>query len=452
MMSFSPDAEKCVRSRFVRPHSHSVTVKEPVLLSSPESYVRHAMRSVTLKLAAISLPLLGCLAINPTQAQKAADRVVHTDPLNREAAVRAAYDRFYVLDYSGALERFEKVAAAHPGNPIATDYVLDATLFAELYRLDLLDTTLYAHDGFLSNRHPVEENKQVTEQIFNLTDKAIGEAEDELKKDPRDVNALYARGWAKSMKATYIGLVQHGFVSALRVALQSRSDDEKVLSIDPDYVDANLVVGVHQYVAGCLPLAFKLMAGLMGEGGSKQKGLAMLREAGQYGVITSVEARTALMLFLRREAKYPEAAQVAKSLKDEYPHDFLFWLEEANLMKDSGDAAQAIARYRATLEQAKKPGFFPNAHLELAWYGLGDTLRGQHQTAESAAAFSQVASQAGVNIDLKRRAELAAGEQYDILNQRDRATAEYQAVLRDGSDSQQASEAQKLLRSPFHDN
>ena len=439
MMSILDKADRSTVARSKSRYFNSVTAKGSFL-----AFIRH------LPSRGLGLVLLSILCVAGIQGQTPAPRVVHTDSLNRDPAVRAAYDRFYILDYSGALDRFQKIAAAHPGDPIATDYVLDATLFAELYRLDLLDTTLYAHDGFLSNRHPVEENKQVTAQIFTLTDKAISEAEDELKKNGKNVDALYARGWAKSMKATYIGLVQHGFVSALRLALQSRSDDEKVLSLDPDYVDANLVVGVHQYVAGCLPLAFKLMAGLMGEGGSKQKGLAMLREAGQYGVITSVEARTALMLFLRREAKYPEAAEVAKSLKDQYPRDFLFWLEEANLMKDAGDANQAIARYRATLEQAKKPGFFPNAHLELAWYGLGDTLRGQHQTAASAEAFSQVALQPGVNADLKRRAELAAGEQYDLLNQRDRATAEYQAVLRDGADSPQAPEAEKLLRAPFH--
>ena len=166
-------------------------------------------------------------------------------------------------------------------------------------------------------------------------------------------------------------------------------------------------------------------------------------------MITSVEARTALMLFLRREARYPEAAQIAKSLKDQYPRDFLFWLEEANLMKDAGNAPAAIAQYRATLEQAKKPGYFPNAHLELAWDGLGDTLRGQQEPAASAHAFAQVALQPSVNLDLKRRAELAAGEQFDILNQRDQATAEYQAVLRDGNDSPQAPEAQKFLRTPF---
>ena len=218
------------------------------------------------------------MATRPVAGEEA--KLVHTAALNRDADVRAAYDRFYILDYAGALERFQKISAAQPDDPIATDYVLDATLFAELYRLNLLDTTLYAHDGFLSNRHPVEENKQVTAEIFALTDKVMDQSDALLKKNSKDVDALFARGWARSMKATYIGLVQHSFIAALlALALQSRGDDEKVLSIDPNNVDADLVVGVHQYVAGSLPLAFKMMAGLVGEGGSKQKGLALLREA-----------------------------------------------------------------------------------------------------------------------------------------------------------------------------
>ncbi len=54
--------------------------------------------------------------------------------------------------------------------------------------------------------------------------------------------------------------------------LQARADDDKVLDLDPDYVDAELVVGVHQYVIGSLPLPIKLMAGVAGIHGSKDKG------------------------------------------------------------------------------------------------------------------------------------------------------------------------------------
>ena len=78
---------------------------------------------------------------------------VDTNPLNLDPLVRQAFERFYILDYDGALSRFEKVQEKNPDNPLAVDYVLDAVIFRELYRLDLLDTTFYAHDGFLNGKH-----------------------------------------------------------------------------------------------------------------------------------------------------------------------------------------------------------------------------------------------------------------------------------------------------------
>ncbi len=76
-------------------------------------------------------------------------------------------------------------------------------------------------------------------------------------------------------------------------------------------------------------------------------------------MITSVEARTALGLFLRREAKYDEAIAVMRSLTDEYPRNFLFRLELANLTKDAGQGKAAITEYQQLLEEAKKARLFP---------------------------------------------------------------------------------------------
>ena len=390
----------------------------------------------------------GALAAVCVLTAGAQQRAVHTNPLNREPQVRAAYDRFYTLDYDGALQRFEKVEQAHPDDPMATDYVLETVLFHELYNLDLLDTTLYAHDGFLSGKHPVVEDKAFSAHIDELSAKAVQLAEVRLKENPKDVDALYARGWSKSLRAAYMGLVQRSFISALRVALQARADDDKVLDLDPDYVDAELVVGVHQYIVGSLPLPIKLMAGLAGIHGSKDKGLALLRDDGKRGVTTSVEARTALALFLRREAKYDEAAQWNESLKKQYPHNFLFWLESANLQKDSGKARDAIALYRALLLQAEHAGYFTNAHLELAWYGLADTLRGQRDAAGSADAFEHVLAQPTVSPDLKRRARLGAGMEYDLLGKREQAETAYRDVLALG-ESAQASDARRYLKTPY---
>jgi tetratricopeptide (TPR) repeat protein len=378
----------------------------------------------------------------------AQERVTQTNPLNRKPEVRAAYDRFYTLDYDGALSRFQKVQQAHPNDPMAADYVLETVLFHELYNLGLLDTTLYAHDGFLTGKHQVREDKAFTAHIEELSNKAIHLAQQQLQKDPKNVDALYARGWSKSLHATYMGLVQRSFIPALRLALQARDDNDHVLDIDPDYVDAELVVGVHQYVVGSLPFAIKMLAGLAGIHGNKEKGLAMLRDDGKYGVTTSVEARTALALFLRREAKYDEAAEWNDSLKRQYPHNFLFWLESANLQKDSGNAQQAIALYRGLLEKAQHAGYFTNAHLEQAWFGLADTLRGQRDAAGSADAFEHALAQPTISPDMKRRAQLGAGMEYDLLGKREQAEAAYRDVLALG-ESDQASDARRYLKEPY---
>jgi tetratricopeptide (TPR) repeat protein len=374
---------------------------------------------------------------------------VDTNPLNLDPLVRQAFERFYILDYDGALARFEKVQEKNPDNPLAVDYVLDAVIFRELYRLDLLDTTFYAHDGFLNGKHAVVAAPGVAERVNSLFTNATALSEQQLNKRPEDVDALFARGWARSLRAVYIGLMQRSFISALHVALQARGDNEKVLKLDPRYIDAKLVVGVHQYVTGSLPLGIKILAGVAGITGSKAKGIEDLRDAGEHGVISSVEARTALGLFLRREARYDEAITVTRSLTEQYPRDFLFRLELANLTKDAGEGKAAITQYQQLIEQAKKPGYFPSARLELAWFGLADTLQGQKNYAEAAAAYNQATAQPTISVDLKSRCDLNSGKMYDLLNERDMALKQYEAVLRQDSDSAQAESARKYLKSPF---
>lgn len=343
------------------------------------------------------------LSLLPTGAlAQSAD--VHTAALNRDPLVVEGFQHFYNLDYDGSMQIFQRVLQAHPTDPLAVDYVLNVVIFRELYREDLLDTTLYAHEGFLTGKHLTEEDPAVKKQVEDLAGQAISLADQRVKTNANDVDALFARAMAKSLKATYIGLVERGFISGLHLALAARNDDERVLEIDPKYIDAKMVVGIHLFVVGTLPGALKLMAGIVGIHGDKTKGLAMLNECAAHGVITSVESRTALTIFLRHEARYQEAITVAQSLKAQYPRDYLFALEVANLLKDAGHGPEAIQEYRAVLSQAAKPGYYYSVHAELAWYGLAETLRGQNDKTGAMAAFREVVSLPTTGVDLKRRA------------------------------------------------
>jgi tetratricopeptide (TPR) repeat protein len=374
---------------------------------------------------------------------------VHTNPLNRDPLVREAYDHFYNLDYPGAIERFERFRQAHPGDPQATAMLLDAVLFQELYRQDMLDTTFYANDGFLTGRHATSEDPKTRGRILGLADEAINEASWRISKNPNDIDALYARGWARSLKCTYIAMVERGFGAGFRLAIKAKDDDAKVLQLDPDYVDAKLVVGVYEYVVGALPFPFKILIGFAGITGSKTKGLEMLTDDGNRGVVTSVEARTTIALFLRREARYKEAVQVVRTLKSQYPRDFLFCLEEANLRKDAGEGMGAVAAYREIVSNSAKPGYFAEARLELAYFGLGDALRGQRHFAEAAQSYEQAAWTPNVAPELKIRSLLAAGECHDLNGERQVAVRDYQAAISAGPNTSRADTARKYLRSAY---
>src|SRR3978361_2135398 len=182
-----------------------------------------------------------------------AQNAAHTDPLNLDPTVRAAYERFYILDYDGALHLFDEVTKAHPQEPMAWDYILMGTIFRELYHQDLLDTTYYAHDSFLSSKRDVPIAPQIRSEIVCVTSTVVSMCDQRIKQVPNDKNAFFARGYAKGMHAAFITLVDHSYASAARQGLQARNDSASALKIDPLYADAKMAVGIRRFAVGALP-------------------------------------------------------------------------------------------------------------------------------------------------------------------------------------------------------
>jgi hypothetical protein len=375
----------------------------------------------------------------------------HTNPLNRDPLVREAYDHFYQLDYAGAVTRFEQFHAQHASDPQATALLLNAVLFQDLYKLDLLDTTFYSSDSFVTGKRPNSEDPKTRDRIFALADEAVHEADWNLSKNPKDIDALFARGWARSLKATYMAMVERSFAAGLHLSIEAKNDHERVLQLDPEYADAKLVFGIYQYVVGSLPLPFKLLIGMAGISGTKAKGMELLNDAAAHGTITSVEARTTMALFLRRDGKYQEAIQQVESLKQQYPHDFLFCLEEANLRQESGAGMSAAATYQSLIQQASKPGYFPSAHIDLAYFGLGKSLNGVRRFDEAAKAYEQAASSLMAGAELRRRSLVAAGMSRDLSGERQQALLDYRATIQAGADTEQADTARRYLDKPYRE-
>ncbi|HEU5341423.1 hypothetical protein [Edaphobacter sp.] len=396
-----------------------------------------------------SIVLIYVLACGCAFGAAGTGQVTHTDPINLTPEVRAAHERFYVMDYDGALREFEAIQRAHPDSAIAIDYVQMSLIFRELYRQDLLDTTYYAHNSFLTSKREVDIPEAARERIESLTDEAIDLCDKQIKANPNNANAWFARGYARGMHAAFITLADHSFVAAARQGFASRSDSEEVLKIDPDYADAKMAIGIQQFAVASLPRLLRMMIGIAGVTGSKEKGLALLRESAAHGIVTRVESRTALALFLRHDGRYPEAIVVERGLVEEYPRDYLFNLELANLTKDEGNGPEAIALYKKVIAKGLTPGYFVEPRLQMAYFGLADTQRGQNELAEAAENYLKAAAYPGSSDWLRKRAQLSAGQVFDLLHERAAAVKQYELAAAAGGDQSAADAARRYLKSPY---
>ena len=368
-------------------------------------------------------------------------------PGNNVLAERG-FNELYNMDYDPAIRDFSKLRSEFPDDPFPANYLLAAEIFKELNRIGALDTETYSSESFLTSkaRRPLDMAAQ--KRIFDLIALVEAQCNARLKKNPNDTDALYARGVASGFRATYMGMAEKSWLSGIRAALASRRDHERVLELDPSYVDAKMTVGIHNYIIGSLNWAGRAAVALVGVTGNRQKGLDYLREVSRSHGTSSNDATLALSLFLRREQLYPEALELVGRVSREYPRNYVLAAEYAHLLNAAGHGREAIAQYRTVLQRGRE-GKYSTFQLEVAAWGLGVSLRGQREYEQAAEAFDLVPTNNDVEPSLIDRAEVAAGEMYDTLGRRGQAVERYQKAIAGGHDSDAVSAARKHLRHPY---
>ncbi len=367
----------------------------------------------------------------------------------RDPQAEAAFFHLYNMEYDQATQEFERILDKHPNDPFAVNHLLTVVLMRDLYETGAMNTGDYANDSFIGHA-PRPTAQRIKDRIKDLAHRAETLEEQELKANPKDVSALYCRGVTRAQFAVYTGLVERAWFSALRNAVGARHDHEHVLELDPSYVDAKMVVGTHNYVVGNLPWSVKVAAALAGLSGSKDRGLAYLREVAKSDGENSADAKVVLSLFLRREHQYDEALSYMRDLAERYPHNHLFPTEEANLLRASGHLPEAEAIYRKVWQNGRE-GKYGSLHYEMAAWGLGELLRSEKNLEGAAAAYDLVNQAPNPDPDILQKANLAAGEMYDLLQKRDLAMKKYQTVLAGNANTGPADAARRYIKEAYRE-
>ena len=389
------------------------------------------------------------LALNASaKAQSAATtKALHGAP--RDTLTDVAFEHFYNMEYDRATQEFEKLVEKHPDDPFAVNHLLTVILMHDLYDTGAMNTGDYANDSFIG-RTPRPTDQKIKDRIKELVKRAQTLEEQQLKNNPNDINALYCRVVTRAQFAVYTGLVERAWFSALRNAVGARHDHERVLELDPAFTDAKLVVGTHNYVVGNLPWSVKVAAAIAGLSGSKDKGLTYLREVAKSDGENSVDAKVVLTLFLRREHHYDEALGYMQDLTAKFPKNHLFPTEIANLQRASGDLPAAEATYRRVWQNGRE-GKYGTLHYELAAWGLGELLRSKKDLPAAAAAYELVNQAPAPDPDILQKANLAAGEMYDLMQKRDLAMKRYETVLAGNANTGPADQARRYIREAYRE-
>ena len=381
-----------------------------------------------------------CLAAAPTISTA----LRPPDPLNS-----AAFEHYYNVDYDAAVQDFERILARHPNDAFALNHLLSAIQVRELYRMGAMNSGEYSNDNFIGQAHRPADPAQ-KERIKQLVQTAEKLEDAELARNPNNVDMLYARGVTRGQFALYTALIERAWFSALRNAVGARRDHERVLELAPQYTDAKLIVGAHNYVMGNLSLAVRMAVALVGLSGDKEKGLRYLSDDYNANGETSVDAGVVLVVFLRREHRYDEALQIARVIGPRFPRNYLLPLEEANLLRASGKSGEAEEQYRRVWQNGRE-GKYGSLHYEIATLGLGDLLRSEKKYQAAAAAYEMVGEVTGADPEFLQKANLGAGEMYDQLQKRDLAVRKYEAVVATNSGNAEAEKARKRMKDAYRE-
>jgi len=250
-------------------------------------------------------------------------------PLN--PVIDHGYRQMYDLDFSEAHKTFGQWEREHPDDPLGFVSNAAAYLFAEFDRLNILHSEFFVNNSIFSRRPKVTPDREVRLAFDQELEKSAGLSDKILKQTPEDADALFAKILTLGLRADYEALIERRDFDALKVIKNSRATAEKLLTIQPNYYDAYLAIGVENYLFSLKPAPVRWLLQAGGAETDRDRGVEDLRLTAEKGRYLNPYARLLLAVAALRNKDVPQAREILSSLAHEFPHNRLYAQELEHL-------------------------------------------------------------------------------------------------------------------------
>ena len=407
------------------------------------------------------LVLVLAAAFGATAQQPSSPWLTDAERVRFEELRRSGLDALYNIDYDKAQRDFKEIVQLYPNHPGGYQLLAARVWIKTLYESRRLQVSLYSNESFYTNGDDKVDPKIVTE-FRNLTRQAKQLAEAKLKQEPKNIEALDFLANTEGLKASFEEAVERRHFAALRDGNDAVDHHREVLKLDPKYIDAQITIGLYEYVVGSLPLPVKILAGATGYRGSKKRGLAMLEQVAKEGHWSQDDAKTVLVLLYTREKRFADVVKLTRELSAKYPRNYLLKLETADALvslagvkrkeKDLPGAVQSEKEAFATFDEVLRDR---NVHdtavraLDLIHFKYGEALLMAGYNDRAAKEFLAATKVDRAEAGLVTMAHLYAARAYDVAGKRDEALAQYKEVLARPNVYAAHDEAKKGLRQAY---
>jgi len=360
-------------------------------------------------------------------------------------------DALYNLDFNTAQHGYETLTHDYPDNPDYWNVLAASILLRIMYEQQKLNVESFsgAALGTKDSRDVV--NKADEKRLRETIATAIAKCDAILKKNAKDIRALYAKGIANATLASFEASVKRSYLSAGSKAKTARDLHQQVLEMDPTFDDARMTVGMFNYVVGVIPGFVRFLLLPLGiRSAGKEVGIQELETAAAKGKNTSTDARMMLIVVYNREKRYDDALKIVSELHMRYPRNFIFEMAKGSTYGKMKRWDDAVRTYEQILVKVagKKDGYERLAAHKV-YYLLGTSNVDRLQLDAAIDAFGHVAKSKNAPVNDKANAHLWMGKIYDTGGQRTEALQQYDAILTLDCDPNIKAQAEQFKRKPY---